>query len=376
MLAGASEWVPQLRTRSADIEANRQLPDDLAAELRQRALCRMLVPQCYGGLQAHPTEMTAVLHELARGDAAVGWCAMITATSGFFSAWLDAETAAQVRPGDDDVMFAGVAAPRGKVRLDDSSGDFLISGRWPFGSATRNADWILAGCRLAVADGEKPAARLALLPKSAVEFIDNWQVSGLCGTGSGDFATRGEVSCAPGLLIDLAGGQPVDGTLYRLPNLSVLAAGVAAVALGVARGALEHFGELAGGHQREGARRTLAMRSSVQGVVSRAEGRVRAARCWLDDRLHAMWDAAERGKVPFELRVEVRLAAREATQAAVAAVDSVYTQAGTAAIYDTSPLQRAFRDIHVITQHAMVSPPFDELLGRTLLGVETSPTFL
>jgi hypothetical protein len=45
-------------------------------------------------------------------------------------------------------------------------------------------------------------------------------------------------------------------------------------------------------------------------------------------------------------------------------------------VFESSPLQRRFRDAHVGTQHAMVAPPTLELAGRVLMGVATDATLL
>jgi hypothetical protein len=60
-------------------------------------------------------------------------------------------------------------------------------------------------------------------------------------------------------------------------------------------------------------------------------------------------------------------------ESAVAATDAMYNAAGATAIYETSPLQRRFRDIHVASQHMMVAPPTWELTGRLLLDLPTNP---
>ena len=45
-------------------------------------------------------------------------------------------------------------------------------------------------------------------------------------------------------------------------------------------------------------------------------------------------------------------------------------------MYATSPLQRHFRDVHVVTQHVMVAPATFELAGRVLLGIPTDTALL
>ncbi|MNF17787.1 hypothetical protein D3C80_2214960 [compost metagenome] len=57
-------------------------------------------------------------------------------------------------------------------------------------------------------------------------------------------------------------------------------------------------------------------------------------------------------------------------------VTSMYQLGGGAAIFDNSPLQRCLRDIHVVTQHFMVSDSTYELTGRLFLGLETNVSML
>lgn len=370
-----------LRSRSLEIEAARRLPDDLAQELMQRGFCRMLVPARYGGLQAPANAMTAVLKELAQADAATAWCAMIACTTGLVSGWMSEAAAERVRPGAEDVLLAGVAAPQGRLEAI-ADGRYALSGRWPFGSATHNASWVVGGC-VVVRDGEpvldangRTVAPTAIMPVADLELLDNWHVSGLKGTGSGDFVVREGVECTEEMLLNLQRPPVVDEQLYRMPFFGVLAAGVAAVAIGIAQDALAVFKTLAVQHKRARASRPLAEKSAVQAEVSRAEGRVRAAEAWLEQTLEDCWRAAGEGSVAVDSRLNLRLACRQAVLASVDAVDAAYTQAGSAAIYDDSPLQRALRNVHVITQHAMVSPPQDEVMGRLLMGLKANTALL
>ena len=50
--------------------------------------------------------------------------------------------------------------------------------------------------------------------------------------------------------------------------------------------------------------------------------------------------------------------------------DAAFTIAGGSAVYDTSVLGRCLRDAHVVTQHIMVAPKLNEVLGKFLMGVE------
>ena len=72
----------------------------------------------------------------------------------------------------------------------------------------------------------------------------------------------------------------------------------------------------------------------------------------------------------------LRTAATHATREAAGAVDLVYEAGGGTSIYASSPLQRHYRDVHVVTHHVMVAPATYELAGRVLLGIPTDTALL
>jgi alkylation response protein AidB-like acyl-CoA dehydrogenase len=99
----------------------------------------------------------------------------------------------------------------------------------------------------------------------------------------------------------------------------------------------------------------------VAAEVARAEAAERAARAFL----HGAVDGAADGSLSTdEAGRRLRLAATHATWAAAGAVDRMYRAAGGSAVHEDAPIQRVFRDVHVATQHAMVSDRTFELLGQ------------
>jgi alkylation response protein AidB-like acyl-CoA dehydrogenase len=167
------------------------------------------------------------------------------------------------------------------------------------------------------------------------------------------------------------------GPLYAFPLFGLLALAIAAVSLGIARGALDDLIALAGGKVPTGGKRTLAERGTVQAEVARAEAAVRAASALLDEAIGAAWERAVAGAgVDVEQRAALRLAATHATEVSTRATDTAYTLAGGSALYESSPLQRRVRDAHAATQHMLVAPATWELTGRVLLGMPTDATQL
>jgi len=145
---------------------------------------------------------------------------------------------------------------------------------------------------------------------------------------------------------------------------------VAAVALGIARDAIDTFTALARTKTPALATSTLATQHTTHERVGRAEALLRAARAFLYDTVRALphspnWSAA----LSDDLRASIRLASAHAAQSAAEAVDLMFNAAGTTATYTSSRLERCFRDVHVATQHVAVAPSNIEMVGQYVLGL-------
>jgi len=132
--------------------------------------------------------------------------------------------------------------------------------------------------------------------------------------------------------------------------------------------------ELAQAKRSAGTTELLRDRPLFQIRLAEAVALVRSARAWLHAAVQQVGEAVQaRGQVSFAERADVLLAAANATRSAATAVDIVYTVAGGEANYRRSPLQRALRDIHAVTQHIATAPLQYESAGRMLLGLQPLP---
>lgn len=378
-VAVARALLPTLRARADEVEAARRLPPDLAKQLGAHGLYRVWAPRAAGGLELAPEPVLRAFEALAEADGAVAWCVFIAATSASVLALLPDDAAREIL-ASPDALIGGVFAPEG--RAERCPGGFRVHGRWAFASGCENADWVLAGARL-LEHGEPmlgptgaPRQHLLIVPAREVEFLDTWHAAGLCGTGSCDFALHGAF-VPERRVVGLLREQPAPAPLYRFPQFTLLSLGIGAVALGLARAAIDELLALAGAKTPQGAKRRLAERASVQAGVAEAEALLRSARAFLYEALAAAWSEATTGeRVSLEGRRDLRLATTHAVRSSADAVDVMYQLGGGSSVYRRSRLQRCFRDVHVVTQHMMVGPPTLELAGRLFLGLDTDTTQL
>jgi indole-3-acetate monooxygenase len=372
LIEAAQRIAPLVRACRDEGERERRLPAQVLAAMHEARLFRMHIPKALDGLEMDPITSMIVVEEIARADAAAAWNLMLGATYGLWAAFLPEDAAREIY-GAPDAVVAGALRPAGRARPVD--GGFVVDGRWSFASGIRHSAWWNAGCLVVPDGGDNDAPRppapehwLVFFPAAHGELIDNWDVGGLRGTGSHDYAVSG-------LLVPQARAIPFDaaprapGALYRLPRQALLDNMMAALPLGIARTAIDTLVE-AGGKRPAGAGAPLAERTTIQADVARAEALYLSGRAFLYDSVAQSWEAAQAGRELSVREVAVlRLGRTHAVQAAVQAVDLMYTDAGGAAIHTRNPLERCFRDVHTVTQHVSMSPSNYEVSGRVLLGL-------
>src|SRR5580700_7815930 len=370
----ARALAPTIRELRADIERDRSLPAPLVKRMAETGFFSLWLARALGGPELNTVDYLRVIEELSRADGAVGWCTMVSAGYSRLSGYLDDGVAREIF-GDGSTIVAGTINPTGKAIV--VPGGFRVSGRWNYGSFIGHSTWTVGSSVIHDVEGPRrgpdgaPDMRLMLFPTSAVEIIDTWRVGGLRGTGSHDFRAT-ELFVPEERAIAAFTAKPVrPGTLYAAPFITVFAMALACVPLGIARAAIEAFIELAEGKTPIGGSAKLRDKASAQADVGKAEALVRSARAFLIDELQGIWDTVAKGEVPsVPQRAVARLAAAQAASASAQAVDLIYNAAGGTALYETSLIERCFRDVHATTQHVGIASANFEISGRVLLGLD------
>jgi len=370
----------EVSTRADEAEREGTLPLDLVEAMREAGIFRMMQPASLGGHEISPAELISIIERLSYADGSAGWVGAIGAGGPGFTAWLDPAVARDVLGQNADISIATVFAATGQLRPRDG-GVHELSGRWPFASGCRHASWFFTGGF--VFDGDAPRIteqgpdwRLALFPSDQGQIIDNWDVLGMRATGSNDIEAR--AVRVPDELLIRPFLEPArhDGPVWRLSFFTLAGISLVGVPLGIARRALDELTRLASTKVRAGTFTPLSEDGYVQTELARAEGRLRSARAMVFDVLDDLWQTATRGDAPtVEQRGTFQLATNEALRASVEAVDASFTLAGSSVVRP-HPIQRCFRDVHTVAQHAYFSPVAMQRFAKVRFGIEQPTLFM
>ena len=342
-------------------DANRGLAADLVRQLKAAGVFRLLIPRCYGGLEAPFPDFLNALQVYAEADASTAWCISQGAVIGTTSVWL-AEP--QIRAIWSDPAACIANGPPGACEAQRRGDGWLLNGRWGFSSGCRHATWMTGA--LKVRDGDRWVC--AFVPRSAVRFHDTWDVQGLRGTGSFEFSIE-NLAVEDVWMADLGGCPNHDGLFYRLPTGLAFATSFAAVALGVARAALDAVFDLASEKVPNMSGGPVKDDPEAQKTLGEAEVRWRAGRAFLHDTVGGVLAELEHQEaIADDQRVAMRMAGTHVIREAAAALNLAYAAAGSTGIYRQHPLHRRFQDMNVITQHIQARTSYYGFIGRHLLG--------
>jgi alkylation response protein AidB-like acyl-CoA dehydrogenase len=365
---------PRIDALAAANEDRSELAPDVIDLIHEAGIFHLMVPAEIGGGEAHPDILIDAISELAYFDGSAGWFAHAVMTGGAVAGANLGDTAidAIFRSGGRG-LCAGQAAPTGKAERVD--GGYRVSGRFSFASGSPAATYLVGGYVVheggqpAIGPSGQPVMLIGMVPRDKVEFLGNWDVLGLRGTGSYDFAVPEQV-IHEDFFFDAA-NQPLrrGGTLYRMGFMAIPSLSHAAFAIGCARRAVDEWTRFA----RTKPRGTEGLMArdfhTTQRDLATATADLRAMESYIRGTYAALYDAAAQGAVPDDLRLDGRLCASHAFTAGTRIVQAAFASCTTTAVRNGSVLQRCLRDMLAGAAHFLTGEQSLIDAGRVIAGV-------
>jgi alkylation response protein AidB-like acyl-CoA dehydrogenase len=385
-LARVAHMAADIRRAGDEAQQLRRCPDWVIEALIDQGLFRFTIPRELGGEDASVGETIEVLEAISAIDASVGWNVMLGSEINAMAAGgMAKHLAREVYLDDPRVVMCGGGGPgtRPSRAVAQPDGSYRVWGQTTFISGCHNATWCFMAAPVFENDAVKvvngaPVVKLWMLHRDQWEIHDTWDVSGLRGSGSHDVSTDGGVVPERFAGVDLVSLPALyDNPVYRIPVPLRLAYNKAAVAIGVARGALDAFVDLAATKTPMLSSVVLRDRPLAHLRMGEGEANLRAARAFLFEAMGEVEQELHAGReAPSAKATQIaRLACTHAANASMHVVDAIHNAAGTTAIRMDSPLERKLRDAHGCATHRWVAHPLYAELGRIFLGHEAPPEF-
>lgn len=179
----AEGLIPELRTRALLADEMRKVPLENIDLLKKSGLLQVIQPALRGGHELTMRAHVDVVSTIARGCNATAWVLGVYQAHSWLLAHMNEQAQRDIYGDGGAQAVAGVIGPRGNATRK-ADGSYLLSGFWPFASGNVAASWLLLGSKIFDEAGNKLDEGDLLVPKSELEVLDDWFVSGLQGTGS------------------------------------------------------------------------------------------------------------------------------------------------------------------------------------------------
>lgn len=366
----------------------RHLPAWASKEMADIGLYRYALPPELGGEDLRARQQIEIIEAVSAIDGSVGWCVQI-------SSEINALVIRQMGPALATKIFddwyalvcsghgpANGPNPGRKARRDGDG--WRLNYQGSFASGCQNATWnYLMGPMVVDEATGKTADASFMIPKGEFEIVDTWNTSGMRGSGSHDVRMT-DCYVPPEHLLpgrSLAPSELWSNPTYRNPTHAIY--NKAAVALGVCRGAIDNFIDLAMGKVPWGLSTTLKDQSVVQYRVGEAQAKLMAARSFvmetqdrLEDHLGPLPAQGGRLMPQWDYFRPALLACAHAAQTCREVVGVINNTAATTGCRMDSPLERQLRDAQQAANHALISYRHYEYLGATFLGHAPPETYL
>lgn len=353
---------PRLLACQEECERLRTLPETTRQAFEEAGFYRILQPRRFGGYEFGLDTFTRVMSEIARACPSSGWTLALTAGHAHTVGRWPIEVQAELFGDRGDFRCPFVATPT--ATGTPAPGGYVVTGAWDYGTGCDVATHFLGTVLVARGEGREPEPLACLFPRADFSIVDNWDALGLRGTGSKRVVVEERFVPAawtlPGTTVRERVGvrpPPHPNPLYAGPISCLLFMELAAVAVGVARGALDEYEAVL-------RKRTTLFPPPVpryehheyQRYFGEAFGLIDLAEAGLQ---RAARDYTERCRrdleegVPFDDVADRRLLLyqQRAVQSAVEAVDLLFRTAGTSAAKPGERMQRYFRDMSTIRTH-------------------------
>lgn len=357
--------------RKVEIEQLRNIPEDLIERVKKAGLVQMWRAKTKSHSPSTVKTATKTLQSMAYYNGSLAWVISVTNCSSLITGFISDEMTKRIYDSPMS-MVGGFAGPAGVAAITEDG--LIVKGNWSWGSGTTHCTTIVGGVRLMKKE-EMIGTGIVFFSPDEIKFEDNWHVIGLKGTHSIDYSAESLLIPNNRWIYFPVSKPLIDEPLYRFSFLGALSLSVAAVGLGLAQRAVDEIVQIAQSKRPFGQGKPLAQRPIAQEKIGQIRGNFLAAQSLFYQTIRDAEEEVQTQACSTNTKATIRLAACHTITLAVQVVRDAYELAGGSAIWQTGKLEELHRDIHVVSQHGMVSNGNYRTAGAVFLGNQV-PVFV
>lgn len=373
-----------LRDMQFEAERQRRVPQATVERLAESGLYSITVPARFGGADFSTRELFRIYEALGRGCGSTAWTVWASSGGNLWSAAFPDEA---VRPVYEAPWVGNRACAVGgsSRRLAGTArrvpNGWMVRGKWPFATGSLHASHAYLAVYLDDVDDSQVG--MVLVPKVSYRLLDDWDTTGLAGTGSVTLVIEQDLFVpdarfsSPQLLAERLSVLRREGRAPRLGGLGRSIVAGSGNAIGMAEHALEMFLSSIGRKSIAYSPYATQKDAPVTHLnVGQARMQIKAARGVAEaaigdlDRLHDEGVDA----TPTDL-VRYQADAAFVWDSCANAIESLFRASGASGIAKTQLLQLIARNCRAGSMHAAHNiQTCIENYGRQLCGVQGKVT--
>ena len=370
-----------IREEAAEGRKNRQVTQKSIAAIAKTGFFKSFLPKKYKGLEVTPQEFFRNSIQIAEADMSTAWIAGIIAIHAYQLSIMPPQAMTDVygENGEKaDTLISSSYNPAG-AKVKTVEGGFELSGRWGWSSGSGHCSWVLLGGLI----GDHPTGfhyRTFLVPKSDYIIEDTWFPMGLHATGSNDVVIDKPIFVPEHRTHHQMDGYNCvslqDNPMYSIPWAQVFTRVVCTPAIGGAKHALSIFIENAAKSSTDPTK--LAGDSEITNRVAQASNLIDETETILFRNIDYLMECVNSGKeIPMIDRVKFRYQASLVIEKMIKSVDLLFDVAGGRSVFEGSPIQNIWHDIHIARAHVANNPvAFARNFGAMQLTGESTDFFV
>jgi alkylation response protein AidB-like acyl-CoA dehydrogenase len=371
-VACARALAPGIRERVPLAEQQRRLPEETVRELQESGLFLLLVPRSMGGSELNYDAVLDATIAIGEACPSTGWVYALWTAHMWLVAEFPESVQTEVFNSPNPLASSCVSTTGVPVRVE---GGYRWTGRGFFSSGVDHCDWLIPAM-LSPNDDGTTDRRWFLMRKGEFEIVDDWHTMGLKGTGSKTvvindvFIPDERALLVKHLSAGIAPGATVhSGVSFRAALDFMFSLPVGMPVVGAARGFVRAVQDRL--KARINGDNPVLAREAMVHLQRLSEGMadIDAARAVLlsNVRQYCFSPASEFGDLD---KAKCRRDTAYAAQLCRRAVNRLFEASGGSALYESSDLQRLWRDTNAAAaHHGLTWDIRGQEFGRVLMGL-------